>query len=233
MANESTAGGESLLARVEALGFASIGQSRQGRPLAARGPGAGAGALVLMAGIHGDEGSSVEAVLELLQGGLPAPGPGQPPLWVVPALNPDGLRVRRKNSAGDVDLNRNFPASNFSRTHKPGYDPGAAPLSEPESAAFADLIERVAPVAVIAVHAPFACINHDGPAARWAAAVAAACGWPAQADIGYSTPGSLGSWLGVDRQLAVLTIELPPGPYRDFREPAQRALRAALRGPAV
>ena len=62
---------------------------------------------------------------------------------------------------------------------------------------------------MVAVHAPFACVNYDGPAAAWADAVAAACGWPARADIGYPTPGSLGSWLGVDRGLPVLTLELP------------------------
>lgn len=229
---EVLAAGDDLLARVEALGLASIGRSREGRNIVggSLGP-AGLGGLLLMAGIHGNERSSVEAVLELVGSGA-AGAPGPRPLWIVPALNPDGLRADRKNSAADVDLNRNFAASNFSRQHKPGYDPGPAPLSEPETAAFADLVARVKPSAVVTVHAPFACINYDGPAARWASAVAAACGWPAQADIGYPTPGSLGSWLGVDLGLPVLTIELPPGAYPDFRDPALRALRAALRGPA-
>src|ERR671929_190416 len=73
-------------------------------------------------------------------------------------------------------------------------------------------------------HAPFACINYDGPAAAWAQAVAAACGWPARADIGYPTPGSLGSWLGLDRRLPVITLELPPGDHARFAQEAQRAL---------
>jgi murein peptide amidase A len=81
---------------------------------------------------------------------------------------------------------------------------------------------------VVAVHAPFACVNHDGPAEAWAQAVAGACGWPARADIGYPTPGSLGSWLGRDRRWPILTLELPPGPYEPFRLQAQAALRAAL-----
>jgi protein MpaA len=231
MKTESTAAGQDLLARVGALGWQAIGRSSQGRDIVARQlPGTGAGALVLMAGIHGNEPASVEAVLDLLALGDPG-GEGRGPLWVVPALNPDGLLANQKDSARGIDLNRNFPARNWRPEHPPGYHPGAAPSSEPEVACFVALVDRVQPRAVVAVHAPFACINHDGPAAGWASAVAAACGWPAQADIGYPTPGSLGSWLGVDRGLPVLTIELPPGGYDGFRDPARRALTAAVRGP--
>jgi protein MpaA len=79
------------------------------------------------------------------------------------------------------------------------------------------------------VHAPFACVNYDGPAEAWARAVAAACGWPARGEIGYPTPGSLGSWLGVDRGLPVLTLELPPGPHAAFGPQAAAALDAAIR----
>jgi murein peptide amidase A len=229
MATESTAGVQ-LLARVAALGWPVRGHSSGGRPIVAACLGAAGGPaapLVVMAGIHGDEPASVEAVLALVAG-APALAAGGRPVWVVPALNPDGLLANRKNSARDVDLNRNFPARNFTSVHQPGYDPGAAPLCEPESALFAGLVESVRPCAVVAVHAPFACINHDGPAAAWAGAVAAACGWPARADIGYPTPGSLGSWLGVDRGLPVLTIELPPGGYAGFQEPAARALSVAV-----
>ena len=43
-------------------------------------------------------------------------------------------------------------------------------------------------------------------------------------------PGSLGAWLGVDRGLPVLTIELPGGEYEGFRAPALAALRAAASG---
>jgi protein MpaA len=256
MKTESTAGGEELLEQVRALGWAPIGRSTEGRVIvAARLPGADGGGslLLLMAGIHGNEPASVAAVLDFIDcgtlkgfrpsrdeataGNPPAPHAlaggvaGGGPVWVVPALNPDGLLINQKDSARGVDLNRNVPARNWRPDHPPGYHPGRAPLSEPEAACFAALVEHIRPRAVVAVHAPFACINHDGPAAGWAATVAAACGWPAQADIGYPTPGSLGSWLGVARGLPVLTIELPPGGYAGFRDQARRALGAAVRGP--
>ena len=80
---------------------------------------------------------------------------------------------------------------------------------------------------MVAVHAPFACVNFDGPALPWARLVAEASGWPVRESIGYPTPGSLGSWLGVDRRLPVLTLELPPGPLAAFRGTAAAALDAA------
>ena len=212
-------------AAVQALGFEEIGRSTEGRPIFARrfgGPGA---PLLLMGGIHGDEPASVDALLELVRR---LPCPGAPPFWLVPAANPDGLRAGRKNSARDVDLNRNFPARSFRTDHAPGYFPGSAPLSEPETRAIAALVDAEGVRGAVAVHAPFACVNFDGPAAAWAQAVADACGWPARGEIGYPTPGSFGSWLGLDRGIAVLTLELPPGPLDGFRPAARAALDAAL-----
>jgi protein MpaA len=217
-------------AALASLSFEEIGRSTEGRPIfgrrfpAARSAPARA-PLLIMGGIHGDEPASVDALLDLLAR-LPAALPA--PVWLVPALNPDGLAAGRKNSARDVDLNRNFPARSFRTDHQPGYFPGPAPLSEPETRALADLIAREAIGAALAVHAPFACVNYDGPAAAWAQAVAQACGWPARGDIGYPTPGSFGSWLGIDRGLPVLTLELPPGPLEGFRAGAAAALDGAL-----
>ena len=228
---------ETLVAAVEALGFEALGTSTEGRAIRGRLFGGAAGpALLVMGGIHGDEPASVEALIELgarVAGGRSTGFAPRPPIWLLPAVNPDGVARGRKNSARDVDLNRNFPARSFSTDHAPGYFPGAAPLSEPETRVIADLIAREPIAAVVAVHAPFACVNYDGPAAAWAHAVAAACGWPARADIGYPTPGSLGSWLGIDRGLPVLTLELPPGPLAGFRGPAAAALDESIRAAPV
>ena len=87
-------------------GSTRFGRSTEGRPIVARrfgGPGA---PLLLMGGIHGDEPASVDALLDLLGrfSGVSLPAP----FWLLPAANPDGLAAGRKNSAADVDLNRNF-----------------------------------------------------------------------------------------------------------------------------
>lgn len=209
-----------------------LGTSRLGRaielvehPLPAR-------RLLIFGGIHGDEPSSVEAVVQLgerLARHRPAAAAsGEGRLWLLPSLNPDGIAAGTKNAASDVDLNRNFPARNFTPEHPPGYRPGPVPLSEPETAALARLIDDERVDAVVAVHAPFACVNYDGPAADWARAVSSACGWPVRESIGYPTPGSLGSWLGLDRGIPILTLELPPGPLAPFRAAAAAALDRAV-----
>ena len=216
-------------AALAGLGFDEIGRSTAGRPILARRFGGAGAPLLVMGGIHGDEPASVDALLDLVA--RLAAAAVRVPLWLVPAANPDGLWVGRKNSARDVDLNRNFPARSFRADYPPGYFPGSAPLSEPETQAVAALLAREPPRGAVAVHAPFACVNYDGPAAAWAEVVAQACGWPARGDIGYPTPGSFGSWLGLDRGLPVLTLELPPGPLDGFRDEAAAALDAALASP--
>jgi protein MpaA len=218
-----------LLATVRGLGLNELGRSTEGRPIWGAAQAGEPAPLLVVGGVHGDEPSSVEAVVGLARRLAAAPLGG--PLVLVPALNPDGLARNLKNSARDVDLNRNFPARNWNPDHAPGYSPGAQPLSEPETRVIAELVRAHAPRGVVAVHAPFACVNYDGPpsAAMWAEQVAAACGWPARGDIGYPTPGSLGSWLGVDLALPVLTLELPPGPHAAFAGQAAAALDAAVR----
>jgi protein MpaA len=53
------------------------------------------------------------------------------------------------------------------------------------------------------------CNNYDGPAEPLARRMAAANGYPIRASIGYPTPGSLGSWAGIDRHIPIITLELP------------------------
>ena len=194
--------------------------------------------ILVVGGVHGDEASGVDAVMDLAARQANAtgarPDSSEPALadvhlWLIPLLNPDGYVRKQKNNAHDVDLNRNFPARNFTRVHEPRYDPGPRPLSEPESLGLARLIATEKIEAVVAVHSPFACVNFDGPAKGWAEKVSVACGWPVWESIGYPTPGSLGTWLGSDCGIPILTLELPPGTLTDFRAAAAAALDTAIR----
>ena len=91
---------------------------------------------------------------------------------IVLCANPDGVADATRQNARGVDLNRNFPATSWREGRTPSYpagiDPelrvpanrtnssstGTAPLSEPESAALAALIERLGPSLVLDLHAP-------------------------------------------------------------------------------
>jgi murein peptide amidase A len=180
----------------------TVGYSVENRPIEAFGD----GPLLVFGAIHGDETESAELCRRWLDSGFPARGGGA---IVVPVVNPDGLARRQKDNARGVDLNRNFPARNWSAEHPPGYFPGDAPLSEPESAALARLIDERKPRLLVAVHQPFACVNWDGPAEDLVEEMSRLSGLPARASVGYPTPGSFGSLYGVDRGLPVITLELP------------------------
>jgi protein MpaA len=69
------------------------------------------------------------------------------------------------------------------------------------------LVEELKPEAVIALHAPLACIDNasQGTLGRW---LAERTGLPLVPDVGYPTPGSFGSW-GGERGLDVVTYEFP------------------------
>lgn len=197
------------------VGFSVEGRAIEAVDIAGHAAGGGVGALVFGA-IHGDEPGSAELCRRFV-----AALAQEPPLSrtvVIAALNPDGLHAGRKNNARDVDLNRNFAARNWQRAPvAAGYDPGRAPESEPESAALVALIARLQPRALVAVHQPLRCVNWDGSGRPLADEMAAACGYPSVASVGYPTPGSFGSRYGVDEARCVVTFELPrPVPDGDW-----------------
>jgi protein MpaA len=179
---------------------------------------------ILFGGMHGDEPASVLQLERLIPELIERP-PGRV-TWIVPCLNVDGILAGTKNNAHDVDLNRNFASRNWQPEHKPGYFPGAAAESEPETKALVELIERAAAERLIALHATFRCFNWDGAGRALAEEMGRLSGYPAEGDIGYPTPGSFGSKYGVDLGREVVTVEVP---YLEVDERAWTETRAALR----
>jgi protein MpaA len=179
---------------------------------------------VLFGGIHGDEATTV-LQLERLVAELIERPPGRV-TWIVPCVNVDGVLAGTKNNANDVDLNRNFASKNWVAAHKAGYHPGATPESEPETRALVELIEHAGAERLVALHATFKCVNWDGRGRELAEAMGRLCGYEVTADIGYPTPGSFGSKYGVDRDLEVVTLEVP---YLEVDERSWTETRLALR----
>jgi len=190
------------------------GRSRLGAPLHVFRPSGDCDVLVF-AGIHGDEPEST-GVLSFALRHMPEPSNS---CAVVLAANPDGLaRGTRANAAG-VDLNRNFPATNwrpepvhhriFSEDERDiALSTGARGAPEPETAALIALIEELQPRrAVIAVHAPLACVEDPGRS-ELGAWLAERSQLPLVDDVGYATPGSFGSWAD-ENDWHEITYELP------------------------
>jgi len=127
---------------------------------------------------------------------------------VMPLANPDGYAAKTRHNARGIDINRNFPTKDFDGgPEAPG---GAEPASEPETQAILDLVERVQPDIIITLHQSLACVNYNGDTAvPVAERISEVCELPVKGDIGYPCPGSMGTYYGWERDLPVITLELP------------------------
>ena len=139
------------------LGEEVIGTSVEGRPITAWHHGAALGAAVLVVGvIHGDEDAGLPILDRLAEVDLP---PGLD-LWLLPALNPDGLANQVRGNGNGVDLNRNFP-HDWTAIAAPGewqYS-GTGPASEPETEAFVAFSARIAPTLTLWYHQDLFCLT--------------------------------------------------------------------------
>src|SRR6266487_6486000 len=123
------------------------GASLEGIPLTAYLPDTAGAKIVILASIHGDEAETTVVVSEALRC-IPR---GDLQAAVILCGNPDGtLRGTRGNGRG-VDLNRNFPTSNWSPdsvfyksrandARDIALSPGVQPASEPETSAILSLL---------------------------------------------------------------------------------------------
>ncbi len=181
-----------------------IGTSVQGRPIECHTLGHGSPTILFLAGIHGDEAAGVPLLHRLHQELLDDPSLLHDRRVVIaPNTNPDAVAHNRRTNMRGVDINRNFPA----RNHRSHTRHGEQPLSEPESRALFDLINLEQPSVIVTLHQPIACVDYDGPARELAQHISDLSGLPVR-KLG-ARPGSLGSWAGVDQQIAVITLELP------------------------
>lgn len=229
-----------------------IGLSREGRPLIATTHGHGPLRVYLVGGIHGDEPEGQAALPQVQQIFAAPDAGGQSPgsritLRLLSDMNPDGSFHGTRTSTSGVDLNRNWPAKNFRpAAERAGVIRGAGPgpLSEPETAAAHADIAAFDPHIILVLHSspngPF--INFDGEdpaeslAAQFGMAAAGADPTPASAkrwrlvpDMGYPTPGSMGSYFGKDLGLPILTVEYKRTNGRPDGSDAGAALLAGLR----
>ncbi|MEP7054417.1 MAG: DUF2817 domain-containing protein [Actinomycetota bacterium] len=141
-----------------------IGKSRDGVPLVVLHIGDPGRPPVLIVGyIHGNETAGLAVEQRLCR--TPSSQTASVNLWLLPSLNPDGGRLRRRTNANGVDLNRNFPAS-WRSLGAPGYSRYSGPraASESETIAMVTLLQRVRPAVGVWFHQSLAVVDDsEGP----------------------------------------------------------------------
>lgn len=212
-----------------------LGASVEGRSITMYLFGTGSNPTLIFGGIHGDEGVTSDIARQMIDHlrSNPAVWSGRS-IAIIPEANPDGLARGTRQNAHNVDCNRNFPASNWSRgSRSDRYFGGPSAGSEPETKALMQAIHQLNPGRIISLHSISPgkhCNNYDGPGEGLAERMAAANHYPVKSNIGYPTPGSFGTWAGIDRRIPTITLELPAG--RDagsLWSPNKAALLAAIR----
>jgi protein MpaA len=166
---------------------------------------------LIIAGTHGQEPQSCFVARKLIKLLGLKPSSSEPfdfysgeSIDIIPDLNRYGLEHHCRGNSNGVDLNRNMPTSNWSERYShPGYYPGSSPCSEVETQALVKILEANQYLKVISIHtnhfvanANEPQLNYDGTdkSLAWAQKLADALELPLTRDIGYPTPGSLGSY---------------------------------------
>jgi protein MpaA len=209
-----------------------LGRSVKGTPITMRVFGEGAQSIFILGGIHGDETTAVDLTTNLiaLLEAHPEMAAGKR-IAIIRVANPDGYAAKKRVNAHGVDLNRNFPASNFHGSRRYGN----ASASEPETQALLSALDQLQPSLIISIHSidgERECNNYDGPAEDVAKRMSTYNRYPVAPNIGYPTPGSMGTYCGIDRKIPMITLELPRGTSgEESWERNREALIAAIRSP--
>ncbi len=162
------------------------------------------GCILIIGVVHGDEPQGEFLINNYLEKTTVLP----PHLLFIPSLNPDGQSLETRTNANEVDINRNFPTENWELGERNRYFGGESPASEIETRFVIDVVEKYAPKLIITLHTPFKIVNFDGEAREISEKIGKIFNYPVEASIGYPTPGSFGTWAGIERQIPIITIEM-------------------------
>lgn len=152
--------------------------------------------------MHGDEPQGEYLINEYIKSNTDTK------LMFVPCVNPDGVKAKTRVNSNGVDINRNFPTKNWELTEKNEFFGGNSPASEIETKFLVEIIEKYKPKFILTLHAPYKVVNYDGDALEIAEKISEIINYPVESSIGYPTPGSFGTWAGIEKNIPTITLEL-------------------------
>jgi protein MpaA len=165
--------------------------------------------LFILGGVHGDEPEGIFMARQLLD--RLSKKNLSLSIVIFPLVNPDGYRLNTRGNAAGVDLNRNLPTSDFSEHFTESkYNPGPKALSEPESRFIVLLMKDHTPGFILSFHSwEKFILNTNGDCLPVAEFLSQHNHYPIAGDIGYPTPGSMGTYSVEAFDCPTLTFECP------------------------
>ncbi len=212
-----------------------FGKTENGWPLEIYEPSGLAPKILIMGSIHGDESLSTVLLSEALR----SISPSDLKSAVILSANPDGILAGTRCNGRGVDLNRNYPTSNWEATpvyyrNRPddpqniALSPGRSGGSETETRAIMELIDALQPQLIVSLHGFLACID-DPDSSSIANDIALRTDMEMVPDVGYATPGSFGSWCK-EHNIPIITYELPSTDILKMKEKHLPVLTDLLTG---
>jgi protein MpaA len=133
-------------------------------------------------------------------------------LTLVPAFNIDGVINQQRINGHNVDLNRNLPTKDWNpKAFDPKYPPGPNPNSEPENQALVKFLEVEKPKFILSLHSWNPLLNVNGDCMAEANVLQKITQYEIKEEMGYPTPGCLGTYAGLERNMPTLTYEIQRG----------------------
>lgn len=188
-----------------------FGESASGLPIMAYRFGQNGPKVLILGGVHGDEIEGVIAAHGLLKTFARAFS-FRLQLTLVPMLNIDGVLSKQRKNSRQVDLNRNLPTNDWTdQVAEERYYPGPAANSEPENQCLIQFLDEHHPRFVLSLHSWKPLLNVNGDCRAQAEAIHKHTQYKIEDHIGYPTPGCLGTYCGLERDMPTLTYELERG----------------------
>ena len=189
----------------------TFGYSEKGRAIDGYEIGNGTDCMLFFGGIHGNEKGTVELLKEFADTVIAEPNllASSKKLVVVPLINPDGYfdNIYRDNANG-VNLNRNFPTTNWIQYPDAETFAGSKPFSENESLTIKAIVEECDPSLMIAFHSQGGVVSPEAGSESVALAewYIARTGYFYYNDWDY--PGTATGWFTESTGNPSLTIEI-------------------------
>ena len=185
--------------------------SSQGLPIISYIFGSTGPLVLILGGVHGDEPEGNYIALGLLKKWMQR-FPYKLQAHLVPCFNIEGSLTAQRANANKVDLNRNLATKNWtSQFEKERYNPGPKACSESENKYLTKWINKHPVKLIISLHSWKPMINTNGNCLPEASIIAKEVNYKQTDDIGYPTPGSLGDYCGLERDIPVITYEAERG----------------------